>query len=162
MQQLVISIEKACRSDSDLAVVRREMVELQECHTKLREDYCDFTEGLMKAQDISFKREVQWKEKQEELATAQVEISCMHGQLACAPAIWDSVFAYGHTAGIVRLRTRLLNDLSTDLRALDRHLFNPEIVSCSHIDTFRREDILDAFVGVPPLMPPDGDSASIS
>lgn len=86
----------------------RELAELQERHTKLREDYCDPTESpRKKVHDNSFRREVQWREKEEELAVAQAEISCLRGQLACVATIWDRAFAYGRAASIARLRARL-------------------------------------------------------
>lgn len=50
-------------------------------------------------------------------------------------------------------------DLATDLEALDQGLFSREEAACRRADTFGWEEMLDAFICIPPLPPFDGDDA---
>lgn len=80
---------------------------------------------------------------------AKLEIESLCGQLVCTLALLGHAFAYGHAANIATIRACLLNDLSIDLRALDKRLFNPEIAVCRHVDNFGCLEMLHAFVSMP-------------
>lgn len=120
-------------------------------HEKFKQGYHDPIESLDSAHNLAITRDRQWREKREELTTAQTEIAHLHGQLSRSLAIQDHAFVFGHGVRILRLKNRLLATPDTNLVTLDLSLFSLEVTAFHQVDTYGCDDMLDAFVDVLPL-----------
>lgn len=90
-----------------------------------------------------------WRETKVELLAARAKITCLHGQLSRAPAIQERAFTYGHGAGVLSLRDRLLATPDMNLASMDLRLFSFRFVVFCQVDTYGSDGMLDAFLDVP-------------
>lgn len=70
MRELANSIDKARCSNNDLSTTIGELAKLQKRHSKFREDYREPIESLRKAHDLAIRKDIQLRERREELAPA--------------------------------------------------------------------------------------------
>lgn len=95
-------------------------------------------------------------EKKAQLADAKEDITRLRSQLVYAPIARDHAFAYGYGVGVLRLRSHLITNLSTDLMHLDPNLFKPEATSCYYVDKFGRTEMPNTFTDIPSPPSPFG------
>lgn len=132
--------------------------ELEERHNKYKEDRKGVDEELRKAmlQTETWDQHVSRKKK--ELAEARADVKFLRNQLACVPDARNRAFGFGYGAGILRLRSLLLTNPSTNLVNLDQELFVPEENNLLQADRFRQKEMPDAFIRTPSLPPPNDAS----
>lgn len=135
-------------------MAREKLAKLCERHAKFKEDYYNPIEGLRKAHNLALTREVQWREKIEELAAAQAKL-LVYVVNWIVPLLSGIVhFPLGYGTRILRLRNLLLATPTINLSTLDESLFYPEYAACIRVDSFGHEDMPNAFVAVPPCFCP--------
>lgn len=77
-----------------------------------------------------------------------------------SPTLKDRTFTFGYGARALSLRDRLLAMPNTNLASMDLWSFSPGVYVYHLVDTYRRDDMPDAFTNVPPLPPSDKNPAS--
>lgn len=78
-QQVMNIMEERHIFARDLDVVRGQLSKLKECFTRYKENHMELAEKLMKVHDLAYNRELQLREKKEELAATKVEIESLRG-----------------------------------------------------------------------------------